>query len=105
MVKCTKGQFWPTDLPSSLSQTIKGLGTSHLMDIVLVHIKELGLTFLPCNHMAIPELIENGFSTHGDLLSIWAIIASVMSLVEALPPRSLVKIPCAKTASTAWRMV
>ncbi len=105
VVKSRKGQVWAPNRSPCIPQSLKGLGTGHLMNVVLVHIEELGLTFLPCNHMAIPELIKNRFATHISSLSIWAIMAAVISLVDALPPRSLVKMPSAKTASTAWRMV
>ncbi len=93
VVKSRKGQVWAPNRSPCIPQSLKGLGTGHLVDIMLINIEELRLTFLPCNHMAVPELIKNGFATHIYPPPIWAIMASVISLVVAVPPRSLVKIP------------
>ena len=43
VVKGSIGQIRPADLATIFLETLKGLGTGHLMDIMLVHIHELGL--------------------------------------------------------------
>ena len=44
MIEGSIGQIGPANLAPIVFETLKGLGTGHLMDIMLVHIHELGLS-------------------------------------------------------------
>ena len=54
VVKGSKCQVWSSQSATCISQTLKGLRAGHFMNIVLVHIHELGLPLFSCDDMTVP---------------------------------------------------
>ena len=64
MVKGTKGQIRPSNFAPCISKTLKSLRAGYFMNIMLIHIHKLGLTFFTSYQMSFPQLIKNRFSSH-----------------------------------------
>ena len=64
MVKGSKGQIRPSNFAPCISKTLKSLRAGYFMNIMLIHIHKLGLTFFTCYQMPFPQLIKNRFSSH-----------------------------------------
>ena len=64
MIKGPKSQIRPSNFASCISKTLKSLRAGYFMNIMLIHIHKLGLTFFTCYQMPFPQLIKNRFSSH-----------------------------------------
>ena len=59
MVKGPKGQIRSSNFATRISKALKSLRAGYFMNIMLIHIHKLGLTFLACYYVSFPNLIKN----------------------------------------------